>query len=80
MQNSPLVGLDKIVHLSHIFNMLNDDTSDKHRSYDKFCKQVNNFCAHFGHSIIKRILGYFRIFVFLVANVRFSAQSTVKSY
>ena len=59
-----LKWVDRVVYLGHVFVMTNDDVSDIRRCVDSFCKQVNLFCAYFGHLsvIIRRKLF---LFIFL---------------
>ena len=58
LQGSSLKWVDRVVHLGHVLVMTNDDVSDIRRCCDSFCKQVNLFCARFGHLpvIIRRKL------------------------
>ena len=58
LQGTSLKWVDRVLHLSHVFVMTNDDVSDIRCCCESFCKQVNLFCARFGHVpvIIRRKL------------------------
>ena len=64
LQGTSLKWVDRVVHLGHVLVMINDDISDIQRCYNNFCKQVNLFCARFGHLpvIIRR--KFFQSFCF----------------
>ena len=54
-QGTSLKWVERVVYLGHVLVMTNDNVNDIQRCYDSFCKQVNLFCARFGHlSVIIR--------------------------